>query len=162
MTTYKYFDGSIAKNPRSQTAYATPGDNNQIFVRRAHVDTSKQSLTAATPDIAQVIPLAINEVVLGVWVRVVTVESTANAEFSIGFDAVNNQFLDGIPCTPANTTASEFTETVHVANNSSHITLVPSNSVDLDTGVIEVCALISKSFDSDGDVPSPGYAIPLS
>ena len=162
MTTYKFFDGSIDENPRSQTAYATPGDNNQICVRRAHVDTTKQTLTASTPDIAQVIPLAINEVVLGVWVRIETVESTSNAEFHIGLDAVNNQFLDGIPAATANTVSSEFTEAVHVANNSSHITLVPSNSVDLDTGVIEVCALISKSFNADGDVPDSGYAQPLS
>ena len=162
MSTYKFFDGSIDNNPKSQTAYTTPGDNNSIFVRRAHVDTTKQSLTAATPDIAQVIPLAINEVVLGVWVRIETVESTANAEFSIGMDAVNNQFMDNVVIATANTVSSEFGEAVHVANNSSHITLVPSNSVDIDTGVIEVCALISKSFDVDGDVPSPLYEHALS
>jgi hypothetical protein len=161
MTNYKFFDGSIDENPRSQTAYTTAGDNNQIFVRRAHVDTTKQTLTAATPDIAQVIPVAINEVILGVWVRIETIESTASAEFSIGFDAVNNQFMDDVVVAVANTVSSEFTEAVHVANNSSHITLVPSNSVDLDTGVIEVCALISKSFNKDGDVPSPGYVHPL-
>ena len=162
MTNYKFFDGSIDENPRSQTAYATAGDNNEICVRRAHVDTTKQTLTAATPDIAQVIPVRINEVILGVWVRIDTIESTASAEFSIGFDGDNNRFMDDVVCAVANTVSSEMQEAVHVANNSSHITLVPSNDVDLDTGVIEVCALISTSFDSDGDVPSPGYALPLS
>lgn len=161
MATYKTFDGSISNTKRQQTAYTTPGDNNQIFVRRGFVDTTKQSLVAATPDIAQVIPVAVNEVVLGVWVRIETIESTASAEFSIGLDAVNNQFMDDVVVAVANTVSSEFTEAVHIANNSSHITLVPSNSVNIDTGVIEVCALISKSFNVDGEVPSPGYHHPL-
>ncbi len=157
MSTYKTFDGSIDDTERQQTAYATPGDNNSIVVRRGWVDTSKQTLTGATPDIAQAIPVAINEVVLGVWVRVETVEATANEEFSVGFDAVNNQFMDNVITTTANTVSSEFTEAIHVANNSSHITVVPSNSVDMAAVVIEVCALISKSFNVDGDVPTPGY-----
>jgi hypothetical protein len=162
MTTYKFFDGSIDENPRSQTAYATPGDNNQICVRRAHVDTSKQTLTAATPDIAQAIPLAKNEIVLGVWVRVATAESTANAEFSVGLDADNVRFMDPVVATTANTTASELTECVAITSNSQHITVVPSNSVDLDTAVIEVCALVSLSNDEDGDVPDTDYHYPLS
>jgi len=162
MTTYKFFDGSIDENPRSQTAYATPGDNNQIVVRRAHVDTSKQSLTAATPDIAQVIPLKKNEIVLGVWVRVATAESTANAEFSVGLDADNVRFLDPVVATTANTVASDLQSAVAITSNSQHITVVPSNSVDLDTAVIEVCALVSLSNDADGDVPEPTYAYKLS
>jgi hypothetical protein len=162
MTTYKFFDGSIDENPRSQTGYATPGDNNQICVRRAHVDTTKQTLTASTPDIAQVIPLAKNEIVLGVWVRVDTAESTANAEFSVGLDAVNNQFLDGVVATTANTTASEFTEVAPVTSNSQHITVVPSNSVDLDTAIIEVGALITLSNDENGKLPDTDYHYPLS
>jgi non-canonical (house-cleaning) NTP pyrophosphatase len=162
MTTYKFYDASLSGNNHKQnTAYATPGDNNQICVRRATVDTSKQTLTASTPDIAQAIPLSINEVVLGVWVRVATAESTANCEFSVGLDADNVRFIDPVVATTANTVASEFTEAVHVASNTQHITVVPSNSVDMDTAVIEVAALISKSFDADGDVPSPGYHIPI-
>jgi len=162
MTTYKYYDGSITNSVKQNTAYATPGQNNQIVVRRGYVDTSLQTLTAATPDIAQAIPLAKNEVVLGVWVRVATAESTANAEFKVGLDAVNNRFIDPVVATTANTIASEFTEAVAITSNSQHITVVPSNSVNLDTAVIEVCALISLSFNADGDVPEPTYNYPLS
>jgi hypothetical protein len=161
MTTYKYFDGSIADTKKRGTAYATPGDNNQIVIRRGHVDTTKQTLTAATPDIAQVIPLKKNEIVLGVWVRVASKETTANAEFSIGFDAVNNQFLDGVVATTNNTSAMDWVPVV-CANNSSHITLVPSNSVDLDTGIIEVGAFITVANDEDGDLPDPSYGYELS
>ena len=161
MTTYKFFDGSIDGLEAYSTAYATPGDNNQIVVRRAWVDTSKQTLTASTPDIAQAIPLAKNEIVLGVWVRVATAESTANATFSVGLDAINNKFLDGVVATTANTAAVEMLA-VPVTSNSQHITVVPSNSVNLDTGVIEVCALVSVNVDADGDVPDPLYAYTLS
>jgi hypothetical protein len=161
MTTYVFFDGSITDNPKSQTAYATPGDNNQMVVRRAHVDTSKQTLTAATPDIAQAIPLAKNEVVLGVWVRVATAESTANATFTVGLDAVNDKFVSDVVATTANTMASEFTLPVAITSNTQAITIVPSNSVDLDTAVIEVAALVSKSFNADGSVPDTDYAYPV-
>jgi hypothetical protein len=161
MTTYKFFDGSIDENPRSQTAYATPGDNNQTCVRRAHVDTTKQTLTAATPDIAQVIPLAKNEIVLGVWVRVATAEDTANAEFSVGLDADTVRFIDDVVATTANTAAIEMLA-VAVTSNSQHITVVPSNSVNLDSAIIEVCALISLSNDEDGDLPDVDYHYPLS
>ena len=162
MTTYKFFDGSISKLPKYNTAYATPGDNNSIVVRRAWVDTSYQTLTAATPDIAQAIPLAKNEVVLGVWCRVATAESTVNCTFSVGLDSTNNKFLDGVVATTANTVASELTLAVPVTSNSQHITVVPSNSVDMDTAVIEVCALVSVSIDADGLVPDPLYAYTLS
>jgi hypothetical protein len=155
-----FYDASIAGNNHKQsTAYTTPGDNNQMCVRRAFVDTSKQTLTANT-DIGQAIPLSINEVVLGVWCRVATAESTANATFTIGLDADNERFIDSVVATTANTVASEW-DIYHVSSNTQHITVYPGNGVDLDTAVIEVSALISKSFDADGDVPSPGYAIPI-
>ena len=162
MTTYKFFDGSIDGLEKYNQAYATPGDSNQIVVRRAWVDTSKQTLTAATPDIAQAIPLAKNEIVLGVWVRVSTAESTANCEFSVGLDADNVRFMDPVVATTANTVASEFTEAVAITSNSQHITVVPSNSVDMDTAVIEVAALVSVCVDETGDLPDTDYAYPLS
>jgi hypothetical protein len=160
MTTYKFFDDSITGNKRQNTAYATPGDNNQLCVRRAAVDTTKQTLTANT-DIGQAIPLAKNEIVLGVWVRVATAEGTADATFSVGLDADNEKFMDPVVATTANTVASEFTLAVPVTSNSQHITIYPNNGVDLDSAVIEVAALVSLSFDADGDVPDPSYAYPL-
>lgn len=161
MTTYVFHDGSIDDLRQYNEAYATPGDNNQIVVRRGWVDTSKQTLTGATPDIAQAVPLAKNEIVLGVWVRVATVESTSNARFSVGLDSDNVRFIDDVTATTANTVASEFTEAVHVSSNTQAITVVPSNSVDLDTAVIEVAALVSKSLDADGEVPDTSYAYPI-
>ena len=161
MTTYKFYDGSITNMERQQTAYATPGQSTQICVRRGFVDTSKQTLTADT-DIGQAIPLAKNEVVLGVWVRIETAESTSNAEFSVGLDADNEYFMDPVLATPANLVATEFGLGVAITSNNQAITVYPNNGVDLDTLVVEVCALVSTSLNQDGDLPDPGYAYNLS
>lgn len=160
MTTYKFYNGSIDGLNKYNEAYATPGDQNQICVRRSWVDTSKQTLTANT-DIGQAIPLSINEIVLGVWVRVATAESTSNATFSVGLDSDNVRFMDPVVATTANTVASEFTEAVPVTSNTMHITVYPNNGVDLDTAVIEVAALVTKSYDADGEVPYTSYVIPI-
>ncbi len=160
MTTYKFYDKSIAGNNHKQsTAYTTPGDNNGLCVRRAFVDTTKQTLTANT-DIGQAIPLSINEVVLGVWTRVATAEDTSNATFTVGLDADNERFIDSVDATSANTVASEW-DIFPVTSNTMHITVYPGNGVDLDAAIIEVAVLISKSYDADGEVPTPGYAIPI-
>ena len=160
MTTYKYYDGSISGMERQQTAYATPGQSTQICVRRGHVDTTKQTLTANT-DIGQAIPLAKNEVVLGVWVRIETAETTGNAEFAVGLDADNEYWIDPMLATPANAVGSEFTQITAVTSNNQAITVFPNNGQDLDTAVIEVCALVSTSLNQDGDLPDPGYAYNL-
>jgi hypothetical protein len=69
--------------------------------------------------------------------------------------------MDPVVATTANTAASELTLAVPVTSNSQHITIYPNNGVDLDSAVIEVAALVSLSFDADGDVPDPSYAYPL-
>lgn len=160
MTTYQFYDGSITDNPKQQLAYTTPGDNNELVVRRGFVDTTKQTLTANT-DIGQAIPLAKNEIVLGVWCRVATAESSSNAEFTVGLDTDNERFIDNVVATTANTAASDMTAIVPVTSNTQTITVFPNNGVDLDTAVIEVAALITKSFNADGSVPDTDYAYPI-
>jgi len=160
MATYKFYDGSINGLERQQTAFATPGQSTGIVVRRGFVDTTKQTLTGDT-DIGQAIPLAKNEVVLGVWIRLETAETSGNAEFSVGLDADNEYFMDPVLATPANLVATEFGLGVAITSNNQAITIFPNNGVDLDTAVIEVCALVSTSLNSDGDLPDSSYAYKL-
>lgn len=142
MANYVTYDGSITGMPKSNTAKATPGDTSTLCVRRGYANSAKQTFDNA--DIVHVMPVYAGEVILSVWTRVVTIEDTANAEVEIGIDG-NSLFLANVPVATANAVAVSDAIGLHVGSNAD-ITLTPNNGVALDTGVVEVCAVISKSF----------------
>lgn len=144
MTNYNFQNGSITDV--LPTPIATPGDLSTVVVRRGVVDGSKQTLTAGT-DVAQVFPVYAGEVILCVWTRVKTAE-TANAEVEVGIDA-GQEFAANVPITTANAVVTVADRGYHVGSNAK-LTLFPNNGVDMDAGVVEVAAMISKSFDNVG------------
>jgi hypothetical protein len=142
MANYVTYDGTIQDMPKMNCAKATPGDTSTIMVRRGYANTAKQTLNNA--DIAHVMPVYVGEVILKVWTRVITAESTANAELEIGIDG-GKEFLANVPVAAANAVAISDDIGYHVGSNAD-ITVTPNNGVAVDTGVVEICALVTKSF----------------
>ena len=138
MTTYNFHTDVVGKQ-----ATSTPGEV-RPKVRRGFCDTTKQALAAA--DIAQVVPIYAGEVVLHLWMRVITVDATSNPELDLGF-AGGAQCATNIVVTTANafTHNVTFAAIAFAANN--YVTLCPQNGVAIDAGVFEVCALVVKSHD---------------
>ena len=144
MTTYNFTDGSVARHPIAQES--TPGDLNGITVRRGIVNSAIQNL--ANADVAQVVKINAGEIVLDVWARMITAESTANCDCNLGFGGgaeVGDELVTADSA--ANTVFHNATFAPIHFNAANMITLSPNNAVTMDTGVVEICALITKSFD---------------
>jgi hypothetical protein len=123
---------------------ATPGDTSTLKIRRGRVDSTKQTLNAA--DVARVFPIYAGEIVLGVFIKVDTAESTSDAAVDVGVDG-GGEFGTDVLVTTANAVAGNWEAPQFVSANG-NLTLVPNNSVAVDTGIINVAAVITKDFDN--------------
>lgn len=143
MATYDITDGSIERHPVPQEA--SPGDLNTVFIRRGVYNSAIQNL--ANTQSVNVIQINAGEIVLDVWARMITAESTANADCNLGFAGGTEVGDELVTADSAANTVfynANFTPYHFAAANA--ITLKANNGVALDTAVIEVCALITKSF----------------
>jgi len=144
MTTYNFTDGSIAGHAPAES---TPGDINTITIRRGIVNSVNQNL--ANADVAQVIKLNAGEVVLDVWARMITAETTAHCDCNLGFGGgveVGDELVTAD--SSANTMFYNANFTPYYFATANYVTLAPNNGVTMDTGVVEVCAIVTKAFNS--------------
>jgi len=143
MTTLDFTDGSI--NGIEAVPEATPGDLNTVCVRKGFLNSAIQSV--ANGVICNVIMVNAGEVVLDVWARMITAESTANADCDLGFAGgaeVGGNLVTADSAANTMFYNANFTPYYFAAENA--ITIQPNNAVALDTGVIEVSAIIVKAF----------------
>jgi len=101
----------------------------------------------ANADVANVIPIHAGEIVLDVWARMITAESTANCDCNLGFAGgteVGDELVTADSAANTMFYNANFTPFYFAAAN--FVTLSPNNAVAMDTGVVEVCALITKAF----------------
>lgn len=145
MADYDITDGSISGHPVPQEA--SPGDLNTVFIRRGVFNSAIQNLANAQS--VNVIQINAGEIVLDVWARMVTAESTANADCDLGFGE-GSEVGDGLITadSAANTVFYNANFTPYHFANANAVTIFVDNGVALDTAKIEVCALITKSFSS--------------
>ena len=144
MTTYNFYTNSSLQFNGGKPATATPGDTSTIKVRRGICDTTKQQLNNA--DVAQVVPVFAGEVVLDMYARVITADTTTNLDLEVGFGG-GTELGQNVATTPANLlhTNGNFVPLYFAANN--YATIMPNNAVACDAGVFEVVLVVTKSFD---------------
>jgi hypothetical protein len=126
--------------------FSTPGDTSTVTLRRGRVDGTKQTISSSS-DVARVFPVYAGEIILGVWIKVDTVETTANCAIEIGIDG-GATFGTDILITGANFVQGNITGD-HVASDG-NLTINANNGEDIDTGIINITAMIAKDFDYIG------------
>lgn len=146
MSTYDFYnlDTSDTDHKYTKQPEATPGDLPMVLVRRGWVNTVKQNL--ANADVGNAIPINAGEVVCDVYARVITDDDTSNLTVDIGFAGGTEIVADGSLATENAILANGTFTPVHFAADNA-VTLSPTNGVAIDEAVVEVVAMITKSFD---------------
>ena len=144
MSTYNFYTNAVLQAGGGKPPTATPGDTSELKVRRATVDTTKQSLSSG--DIAQAVPIYAGEIVLDFFAWVKTADTTTNCAVDLGFEggAQGGANLAGIKTVNTVLHNATFVPLYFSANN--YVTLTPQNSVAIDAAVVEVCAVVTKAF----------------
>lgn len=149
MATYNFTDGSITgiEIPKETTERETV-----IYVRRAIVDCSKQTLDAGDGDIAQAINIPAGTYVLTAWLRVITAE-TANGTCDLGYDGDVDLWGDALALdTAAGGVLGAIQDWVPLyfaaANTIDVLATTDTADVDLDGAKFEVVAVMMQSKDT--------------
>jgi hypothetical protein len=150
MATYNFTDGTVTAHPKSVDTLPNTGGP---FVRTAVIDFSKQNLDSGNNDVAQIINIPANTWVLGVFARLITVE-TDDAEMEIGYGSDDAFWTDTIAEIDAGAgTGTILTnnfdtplyfaaaDTIDIVNN--------NNDVDYDTCKVEVNAVMLSTSPDD-------------
>ena len=151
MATYNFTDGTVSGHEKSVDSLP---NTSGMYCRTAVIDFSKQNLDSGNNDVARIINIPANTWVMGVFARVITVE-TDDAEMEIGYGSDDAYWTDTIvevdagagtgQCTGVNfwTTPLYFAtaDTIDIVNN--------NNDVDYDTLKVEVNAVMMTGSADD-------------
>lgn len=147
MATRNFTDGTITAHERTKDTLPNTGGP---YCRGAVIDFTKQNLDSGNNDVAQVINIPANTWVLGVFVRVITAEST-NAEIEIGYGSDDAYWTDTIleVDSTGQKASNYFTTPLYFASADTIDIVNNNNDVDYDALVIEIQAMMMPGADTD-------------
>ena len=147
MTTYINYwnlDTSDTDHKYTKMNQATPGDLSGVMVRRGWCNTVKSQLNNGV--VGNIIPINAGEVVIDAYCRIITGDATSNAAIDVGFAGGTEVSSDGAVATANSILANGNFVPIHFAAANA-VTIMPNNAVNIDAGVFEVVAMVTKSFD---------------
>jgi len=149
MATYVWYDGSISDV--SKTAIHT-SEEDEVFVRRAIVDCSKQTLNAGDGDVLQVLPVYAGETVLSAHIRVITAETT-NGTCDLGYGGSANAWGNALALDSAAGSILGATHDwvpIHFASADTIDVVATTDTADVDLGgaKFEVVVFLVKALDT--------------